>query len=222
MTEEVKDTNLEENVEKIEDMLESADDEALSGEVVEEATGDDSDDAMATSDDADEDITSESDEAQEEPSIESLQSELETLREESAKNLEGWQRAAAEMANYKRRQEEQASRRTADIKANIIKDILPALDDLDLAFQNLPDSLNEQESGWVEGFALVQRKLIKTLENNNIQMISADGDFDPNLHEAVTYEESPDHESNTIIAELRKGYMTGDRVIRPALVRVAQ
>ena len=156
------------------------------------------------------------------PDLENLQNELEAAQTEATKNLEGWQRAAADLANYKRRQEEQAGRQRIDITARIIQDVLPALDDLDLAFQNLPESLNEQETSWVEGFKLVQRKLTKLLENNNIQTIITEGDFDPNLHEAVTYEESPDHNSNTIIAELRKGYCMGNRVIRPALVRVAQ
>jgi molecular chaperone GrpE len=157
-----------------------------------------------------------------EVTLESLQVELEAAQAEAIKNLEGWQRAVADLANYKRRQEEQASRQRQDITANIIKDILPALDDLDLAFRNLPDSLAEQEAGWVEGFRLVQRKLLQTLEKNNIKAIDADGEFDPNLHEAVTYEDNPDHDSNTIIAELRRGYMIGERVLRPALVRVAQ
>ena len=153
---------------------------------------------------------------------EALAEALQTAQAEATKNLEGWQRTAADLANYKRRQEEQASRQRADLIARILQDILPALDDLDLAFQNLPDTLAEKESNWVEGFGLVQRKLTKVLDNNNIQVIATDGIFDPNLHEAVTYEESPEHESNTIIAELRKGYSLGERVLRPALVRVAQ
>ena len=162
------------------------------------------------------------DEDDEVPSEMNLEEALELAQTEAAKNKEGWQRAAADLANYKRRQEEQAGRRILDMKANIVRDVLPALDDLDLAFQNLPEDLNEQEANWVEGFNLVQRKLLKVLENNNISTIEAVGEFDPNLHEAVTFEENPDFESNTIIAELRKGYMAGDRVIRPALVRVAQ
>ena len=157
-----------------------------------------------------------------EVTVESLQAELEVTQAEAAKNLEGWQRAAADLANYKRRQEEQAGRKRQDITANIFRDILPALDDLDLAFQNLPDSLTDQEAGWVEGFRLVQRKLAQLLEKNNIRVIEADGEFDPNLHEAVTYEENPDYETNAIIADLRKGYTIGERVLRPALVRVAQ
>jgi molecular chaperone GrpE len=159
---------------------------------------------------------------QEAPSEPTLEEQLAAAQAETAKNLEGWQRAAADLANYKKRQAEQVQRIRGDITANIIREILPALDDLDLAFQNVPDTLSEQEASWVEGFRLVQRKLLKILENNNIQPIDTNGEFDPNLHEAITHESSPDHETNAIIAEVRKGYTIDNRVLRPALVRVAQ
>lgn len=159
---------------------------------------------------------------QEAPSEPTLEEQLTAAQAEAAKNLEGWQRAAADLANYKKRQAEQVQRLRVDITANIIREILPALDDLDLAFQNVPDTLSEQEASWVEGFKLVQRKLLKILENNNIQPIDTNGEFDPNLHEAITHESSPDHETNVIIAEVRKGYTIDSRVLRPALVRVAQ
>lgn len=159
---------------------------------------------------------------QEAPSEPTLEEQLAAAQAEAAKNLEGWQRAAADLANYKKRQAEQVQRLRVDITANIIREILPALDDLDLAFQNVPDTLSEQEASWVEGFKLVQRKLLKILENNNIQPIDTDGEFDPNLHEAITHESSPDHQTNTIIGEVRKGYTIDNRILRPALVRVAQ
>ncbi len=156
------------------------------------------------------------------PSLEALQAELDAARAEAAKNLDGWQRAQAELVNFKKRQAEQSARRLDDLTGQIITQLFPVLDDLDLAFQNIPDTLTEQEANWVEGFKLVQRKLLKILENNQVETISTEGEFDPNLHEAVTHEDSPDHESNAIIAELRKGYKMKDRVLRPSLVRVAQ
>ncbi len=161
-------------------------------------------------------------EAAETPSAADLQAELEAARAEAAKNLDGWQRATAELQNFKRRQMEQAARREEELTAKIIAQLFPVLDDLDLAFQNIPDTLTEQEANWVEGFKLVQRKLQKILEDYNVESIATDGEFDPNLHEAVTHEESAEHDSNAIIAELRKGYKRGDRVLRPSLVRVAQ
>jgi molecular chaperone GrpE len=151
-----------------------------------------------------------------------LEKQLELALEEAAKNLEGWQRAAAELANYKRRQEEQLKLQRDRIKGEVLAGVISALDDMDLAFQNVPEELNGQLVGWVEGFRLVQRKLNKVLEEQNVMPISTEGDFDPTVHEAVSYEESNDHKEGQIIGELRKGYQVGNRVLRPALVRVAK
>ncbi|MCB0163408.1 MAG: nucleotide exchange factor GrpE [Anaerolineae bacterium] len=151
-----------------------------------------------------------------------LRAELKQAQEEAAKNLENWQRTAAELANYKRRQEEQFKLQRDRIKSEVLEGVISALDDLDLAFQNLPEDLNGQLIGWVEGFRLVQRKLGKILDDQNVMPIDTAGQFDPNYHEAVSYEETDDHDTDHIIAELRKGYQIGSRVIRPALVRVAR
>lgn len=151
-----------------------------------------------------------------------LEAELETAQQEASKNLENWHRAAAELANFKRRQEEQLKLQRDRIKSEVLEGVISALDDLDLAFQNLPDELDGQLVGWVEGFRLVQRKLGKILDEQNVMPIDTAGQFDPNFHEAVSYEETDEHDTDHIIAELRKGYQIGSRVIRPALVRVAQ
>ncbi|MCB0213986.1 MAG: nucleotide exchange factor GrpE [Anaerolineae bacterium] len=154
--------------------------------------------------------------------IEQLQADLAAAQQESAKNLENWQRTAAEFANYKRRQEEQMKLQRDRIKSEVLQGVISALDDLDLAFQNLPAEIDGQLIGWVEGFRLVQRKLDKILDDQNVMPVDTAGQFDPNFHEAVSYEETEDHETDHIIAELRKGYQIGNRVIRPALVRVAR
>jgi len=151
-----------------------------------------------------------------------LEAQLEQARQEATQNLEGWQRAAAELANFKRRQEEQLKFQRDMIKAEVLEGVISALDDMDLAFQNVPQELNSQLIGWVEGFRLVQRKLDKVLDDQYVTPISTEGNFDPNLHQAVSYEESEAHGEGQIIAELRKGYQIGNRVIRPALVRVAK
>lgn len=165
-------------------------------------------------------VTEEEEEEEEEPAL-TLETELELARQEAAKNLDNWQRAVAELANYKRRQEEQRKLQRDRIKSEVLQGVVSALDDMDLAFQNLPEELDGQLVGWVEGFRLVQRKLDKILEDQNVMPIGTDGKFDPNFHEAVSYEENEDHEEGDIIAELRKGYQIGNRIIRPALVRVA-
>jgi molecular chaperone GrpE len=151
-----------------------------------------------------------------------LEEQLQQAQEEAAKNLDGWQRAAAELANFKRRQEEQLTFQRSMIKGEVLQGVLSALDDMDLAFQNVPAELGGQLIGWVEGFRLVQRKLDKILDEQGVLPIETKGHFDPNLHEAVSHEESAAHEEGQIIAELRKGYQIGNRVVRPALVRVAK
>jgi len=161
-------------------------------------------------------------EVQDEPEVVNLMAQLEQVRQEAAQNLERWQRAAAELANFKRRQEEQRKLQRDQIKAEVLDGVIGALDDVDLAFQNVPEDLDGQLIGWVEGFRLVQRKLDRILDDQNVMPISTNGIFDPNLHEAVSYEESEAHEEGEIIGELRKGYQIGSRVIRPALVRVAK
>lgn len=154
--------------------------------------------------------------------LDALHAELDAAREEAGRNLENWQRTAAELANFKRRQEEQMKLQRDRIKAEVLEGVISALDDMDLAFQNVPAELNGQLVGWVEGFRLVQRKLHKILDDQNVMPIDTSGKFDPNFHEAVSYEEHNDHDTDHIIAELRKGYQIGSRVIRPALVRVAR
>ncbi len=168
------------------------------------------------------DAAAESPAAEQPAELNALQTELDAARDEAARNLENWQRTAAELANFKRRQEEQAKLQRDRIKAEVLEGVISALDDMDLAFQNVPAELNGQLVGWVEGFRLVQRKLHKILDEQNVMPIDTSGKFDPNFHEAVSYEEHNDHDTDHIIAELRKGYQIGSRVIRPALVRVAR
>lgn len=151
-----------------------------------------------------------------------LEEQLEQTRQEAARNLENWQRSVAELANFKRRQEEQAKLQRDRIKAEVLEGVISALDDMDLAFQNLPEELNGQLVGWVEGFRLVQRKLDKVLDDQHVTVISTEGKFDPNYHQAVSVEDSETHAEGDIIGEVRKGYQIGNRVIRPALVRVAK
>lgn len=159
---------------------------------------------------------------QEETTEPSLEEQLELARQEAAQNFEGWQRAAAELVNYKRRQEEQLKLQRDRIKAEVLEGIISALDDMDLAFQNVPEEIDGRLLGWVEGFRLVQRKLNKILDDQNVMPVNTEGQFDPNFHEAVSHEDSEDHQEGEIIAELRKGYQIGNRVLRPALVRVAK
>lgn len=149
-----------------------------------------------------------------------LETQLTDAQAQAAEYLDGWQRARAELDNYRKRVTRERAEWEAAIKGDIILSLLPALDDFDLALANLPGDIAEHE--WVNGMILVHRKLRAEMEALGLSEIETTGQsFDPALHEAVTHEKSETHQSGEIIAVMRKGYRMGDKVIRPAMVRVA-
>lgn len=149
-----------------------------------------------------------------------LEAELAEARQECASITEKSQRLAAEFQNSRRRQERQLAEEMERVSAHIIKRLLPALDDFDLAFANIPEGV-EAQAAWVEGFRQIQRKLRSAVEEEGLTPIATDGEFDPMLHEAIASAPSDTVASGHIIDTLRAGYMLKGRVLRPALVRVA-
>lgn len=149
-----------------------------------------------------------------------LEAQLEQVQAQAAEYLDGWQRARAELDNYRKRVIRERTEWEAAIKGDILLSLLPALDDFDLALANLPDDISKHE--WVSGIILVHRKLRGQMETLGLSEIETAGQlFDPLLHEAVTHEKSESHASGEIIGVMRKGYRLGDKVIRAAMVRVA-
>ena len=130
-------------------------------------------------------------------------------------------RAAAEFANARRRAEMRADSEVRSSRERLLSNVLPVVDDFDRAFQSVPD--NARESTWVEGFALIQRKLQNTLQREGVTPIEAKGQpFDAARHQAVMVEIADDVPSGTVLEVLQQGYMLDDRVLRPAMVKVAQ
>jgi molecular chaperone GrpE len=153
--------------------------------------------------------------------IAELKSQLEAVNAKAAEYLDGWQRARAEFANYKKRVERDNADLSQNLTAEVLARFLPVLDDFSRAMKNAP--ADGDGAQWAAGIALVHKKFNALLESNNIKRIEADGQtFDPNLHEAIVHEDSPDHESGKVIEVLRQGYKLGERVLRPALVKVAK
>jgi molecular chaperone GrpE len=162
-------------------------------------------------------------ESEEDPqaTLERLQNELEEAQAQAAEYLEGWQRARAEFANYRRRQQAEQQKQVQLSNALLISRILPVMDDLERALMALPSSL--RNFTWIDGIALIYRKLELVLEAEGMKPIETAGQtFDPHYHEAISYEEAPGYEEGHIIEEVQRGYVLGERVIRPALVRVAR
>jgi molecular chaperone GrpE len=151
--------------------------------------------------------------------LEELQQELDDARAQGEEHLRSWQRAAADLANYRRRTDEERETLARFANAALISRLLAVLDDFDRALEHVPADAHE---GWVDGVRLVERKLRSVLESEGLTPIEAVGQpFDPNIHEAVVHEETADHPDNHVIGELQRGYRLHDRVLRPALVRVA-
>ncbi len=151
---------------------------------------------------------------------EALKQELERAQQSEKAYFEGWQRERADFINYKKRIEREQSQLAETIAANILKKYLVIVDDLERALKNRPANVDPQ---WLEGIELIYKKLVAILEAEGVKRIPAEGAmFDPNLHEAISHEESPEHESGQIIEVVQQGYTIGDRVLRPALVRVAR
>jgi molecular chaperone GrpE len=150
-----------------------------------------------------------------------LQEKLAESEAKSAENLDGWQRAQAEFANYKKRVARDAEQLGADARVRVLKRYLEVMDDLDLALKNKPQAGDGAD--WAKGIELIYRKLNSFLETEGLTKIDPLGEnFDANLHEAVTEEESAEYDSGVITEVLRPGYMLGERVIRPAAVKVAK
>jgi len=143
------------------------------------------------------------------------------LRAKADEYLDGWQRARAEFANYKKRIERDQEEARGRAAAALLAKILPVEDDLRRAVRERPEA--EGYPHWADGIDLIQRKLAALLEAEGVEVIPADGvAFDPALHEAVTYEPSNDHKEGEIIEVIQQGYRLGERVLRPARVRVAR
>jgi molecular chaperone GrpE len=155
---------------------------------------------------------------QEQDNIESLKEALTEANERAENNLTGWQRERADFSNYKKRVEQEKADLLNYGDAEMVKSILPVVDDMERAFSMVDHKF--KNSSWVEGFRQIQRKLQDILRDHGCSEIECIGQpFDPNFHEAVAYEEG---EEGTVIGEHRKGYKMKDKVLRAAQVTVGK
>src|SRR5512133_1705327 len=152
------------------------------------------------------------------PVTEELQAKLAESQAKVQEYLDALQRERADFTNYRRRVELENSQLSRLISGTTIKKFLAAIDDLERALANRP-----ADDVWANGIELGYRKFQTILEAEGVTPIQALGQpFDPNLHEAIMQEPSDVYPSGTVTAVLQQGYMHGDRVLRHALVKVAQ
>lgn len=150
-----------------------------------------------------------------------LEEQLAEAEAQAAEYLDGWQRTQAEFANYKRRQEAEREQQIALASTVFLAKLLPVVDDFERALATLPEEIDQLP--WSEGIFMIKHKLDALLETEGVAPIETEGQtFDPRFHEAVTHEETDGYEDGQIIGEVQRGYMLGERVLRPALVRVAK
>jgi len=147
--------------------------------------------------------------------------DMDALRAQAQTANENYLRALADLQNFRRRSDEAQKRQIQDANERLIKELLPVLDDFDLAL----DAARKTESyeQLIGGVSAVSRKFLATLNKQGVEPIPAVGEqFNAEVHEAVMLDEDSEEPDETVTAELRKGYTLHDRVLRPSLVKVAK
>ena len=145
--------------------------------------------------------------------------ELQAARDEAQANFARYQRLAADFENYKRRTRQELADRTQYANEELLRKLLPILDNLRRALDHAPEG---SDRNWLTGLRMVVRQFEDTLEAQGVSAIPAVGEkFDPSKHEAIAREETDEHEEGTIVEEMQPGYRLHERVLRPTLVKVA-
>ena len=154
--------------------------------------------------------------------IELLKSEQEAAKTQADEYLGLLQRERAEFANYRRRTAEERERELGLAGEDLIRKVLGIADDFDLAIEARPAEL--VSNSWADGVTAIDRKLRSLLESEGVSQIDASPGrpFDPREHDAIAQVPAPGRRDGEIVEEVRRGYKLRDRVIRPALVAVAQ
>jgi molecular chaperone GrpE len=153
--------------------------------------------------------------------LDNLRQELATKELEAKNNYERFLRQVAELDNVKKRSAREREEISRFANEALIKDLLPVVDNLERAVAHASGGGNGKPL--VEGVEMVLKGLLDALSKHGVAQISAIGEpFDPSKHEAMAQVESDNHEPNSVVEELHKGYTLRDRLLRPALVSVAK
>jgi molecular chaperone GrpE len=130
-------------------------------------------------------------------------------------------RKTAEFDNYRRRTERERQAQAESAAADLLGELLPLVDDLERALH--ADAGTEGTDAYRRGVELIHRQLMETLLKRGVRPIDALGaDFDPHHHQAVAHEAASGHREGEVIEEYRRGYMLGERLLRPSMVKVAK
>jgi molecular chaperone GrpE len=153
--------------------------------------------------------------------LDAARNEADQQRGTAEEYLKMLQRVQADFLNYKRRVEAERESKDDAVRADTIRAFLPIVDDLERALGHIPSDVAKE--GWAQGFSLIDRNLAASFERLGLRRLGAEGEvFDPNVHEAVAYEEHPTLPEGHVASVMRPGYQLGERVVRPAQVTVAR
>ena len=147
-----------------------------------------------------------------EEKLHSVMQDLEELKDRHARKL-------AEFENMRRRTEREKGEYFKNAVADLARSFLPIVDDFERAMSHA--SPEERKSDFGQGIGLIRRQLVDVLQRQGLQEVETQGEFNPNIHEAVATEPVDDLPPNTILEVLRKGYVLNDRLVRPAWVKVS-
>ena len=160
---------------------------------------------------------------EETPKEETLEDKIAKLEAQLKESEDKYLRVHADFENIKKRLEREKYQAIDYASEKFAKDLLAPIDSLEMALQSANVDLAAAEllGKLKEGIELTIKNFNSTFEKHNISKIETDGEFDPNVHNAVMQVDSADHESGQIVNELQKGYMLKDRLLRPAMVSIA-
>lgn len=162
--------------------------------------------------------------APEETTEEQVEEDLDALLSERDEYLELAKRTKADFENFRKRMTSDVQAAGARGKAEVLRDVLPVLDDLERAIEAAGlDTEGDSEDGLAHGVLLVFRSLREALSRHGIEAVDPTGEkFDPNLHEALSAQPADGVESGVVVETMQKGYRLGEQLIRPARVVVAE
>lgn len=146
---------------------------------------------------------------------------IEELSKKISQLEEALLREKAELANYKRRKDEETERMLKFKNEDILKEFLPIMDNFERAIKMDDNDLSDDVSKFLSGFKIIYSNTLNLLNKFDVKEISADGvEFDPTYHHAVLTEHDINKPAGVVLEVLQKGYMYKDKVIRPAMVKV--
>ncbi|MCL1794684.1 MAG: nucleotide exchange factor GrpE [Oscillospiraceae bacterium] len=150
--------------------------------------------------------------------IKNLEGEIKQKDEEYGALYDKYLRVNAEYDNFRKRTAKEKEGIYSDATADVLKNILPVLDNIERAVQFFDVSQPEKV---FEGFKIIYSQFLGALEKIGVEEIKSEGEqFNPEVHNAVMHEENDEHPDNTIMEVMQKGYVKGDKIIRPAMVKV--